>query len=180
MSRLSSYCDEKGQRHMLPREYPKCRRGESGYNSLRQPWLIQMFKDIESIALNFVYLHMPNGPQKEETIYFITKSKSNVPSELRISDTFFTQLSIIGQMSDNEIFESINLHKNHDDVFSVVLHLGNPSSGGGTVVYDGKTARKKETLFLRSNLNMDTFILVLFVPCYMPLNHGKDGEGQLC
>ena len=93
-----------------------------------------MFKDIESIALNFVYLHMPNGPQKEETIYFITKSKSNVPSELRILDTFFTQLSIIGRMSDNEIFQSINLHKDHDDVFSVVLHLGNPSSRRGTVV----------------------------------------------
>jgi len=31
-------------------------------------------------------------------------------------------------------------------VFSVVLHLGNPSSGGGTVVYDGKTARKKGNL----------------------------------
>lgn len=145
-AQVPSYRDEKGQRHMLPREYPKCRRGESGYNSLRQPWLIQMFKDIESIALNFVYLHMPNGPQKEETIYFITKSKSNVPSELRISDTFFTQLSIIGRMSDNEIFQSINLHKDHDDVFSVVLHLGNPSSGGGTVVYDGKTARKKGNL----------------------------------
>ena len=41
--------------YMLPREYPKYRRGESGYNSLRQPWLIQIFKDIESIALNFVY-----------------------------------------------------------------------------------------------------------------------------
>ena len=110
---------------MLLREYPKCRHGESGYNSLRQPWLIQMFKDIESIALNFVYLHMPNRPQKEETIHFITKSKSNVPSELRVSDTFFTQLSIIGRMSDNES-------------------------------------------------------LVPFVPCYMPLNHGKNREGQLC
>ena len=54
-AQVPSYRDGKGQRHMLPREYPKCRRGESGYNSLRQPWFIQMFKDIESIALYFVY-----------------------------------------------------------------------------------------------------------------------------
>ena len=78
---------------------------------------------------------MPNGPQKEQTIHVITKSKSNVPSELRVSDTFFTQLSIIGQMSDNETFQSINLHKDHDDVFTVVLHLGNPATGGGTVIF---------------------------------------------
>ena len=54
-AQVPSYCDEKGLRHTLPREYPKYCHGESGYNSLRQPWLIQIFKDIESIALNFVY-----------------------------------------------------------------------------------------------------------------------------
>ena len=32
---VPSYHDEKDQRHMSPREYPKCRCGESGYNSLR-------------------------------------------------------------------------------------------------------------------------------------------------
>ena len=39
-AQVPSYRDKEGQRHMLPREYPKCRRGESGYNSLRKPWLI--------------------------------------------------------------------------------------------------------------------------------------------
>ena len=83
-------------------------------------------------------------------------------------------------MSDNETFQSINLHKDYDNVFTVVLHLGNPVSGGGTVMYDGKTAVNKGNLVLSLNLNMDIFILVPFVPYYMPLNHGKDGEGQLC
>lgn len=95
-AQVPSYHDKKDQRHMLPREYPKCHWDESGYILLRQPWLIQMFKDIESIAVYFVYLLMPNGPQKDETIYYITNSKSHVPSELRIAYTFFTQLSIIG------------------------------------------------------------------------------------
>ena len=146
---VPSYRDEKGQRHMLPREYPKCRRGESGYNSLRQPWLIQMFKDIESIALNFVYLHMPNGPKKEETIHFMTKSESNVPSELQVSDTFFTQLSIIGRKSDNETFKSINLHKDHDNVITVIMHLGNPVSSRRILLYDGKTAGNKGNLVFK-------------------------------
>ena len=52
-------------------------------------------------------------------------------------------------MSENETFQSINLHKDHDDVFTVVLHLGNPVSGGGTVMYDGKTATNKGNLVFK-------------------------------
>ena len=83
-------------------------------------------------------------------------------------------------MDDNESSQTINLHKDHDDVFTVVLHLGNPESGGGTVMYDGKNAKKKETLYINLNLNMVISILVHFVQCYMPPNHGKVGEDQLC
>ena len=54
-------------------------------------------------------------------------------------------------MSENETFQSINLHKDHDNVFTVVLHLGNPVSGGGTVMYDGKTAGNKGNLLFKFN-----------------------------
>ena len=52
-------------------------------------------------------------------------------------------------MSENETFQSMNLHKDHDDVFTVVLHLGIPVSGGGTVMYDGKTTGNKGNLVFK-------------------------------
>ena len=54
-------------------------------------------------------------------------------------------------MSDNETFQSINLQKDHDNMFTVVLLLGNPVSGGGTVMYDGKTAGNKGNLLFKFN-----------------------------
>ena len=81
-------------------------------------------------------------------------------------------------MKDTESLQKINLYKDHDDVLKVVLRLGYPASGRGTVIYDDIIAKKKETSVANLNSNMDLYIP--FVPCCMQPNHGDEEKGQLC
>ena len=79
-------------------------------------------------------------------------------------------------MKDNEI----NLHKDHDDVLTVVLHLEYPTSGGGTVIYNGNTAQGKGNLIEKCKFKHGLIHLRPFCSMLHATEPRRGRRGELC
>ena len=64
----------------------------------------------------------------------INKSKK-VPSSCRIADTFFTHMSIIGNLNENGDYVSKHMDKEY--FVTALFHVGDPSNGGETKYFTG-------------------------------------------
>ena len=73
---------------MMPRPYKNNLPFHSGFNLLKEFWVNDFFKDVEKLALQFIYFCIPDCKQKTILQQYIEYSKSLVPDELRISNTF--------------------------------------------------------------------------------------------
>ena len=77
-------------------------------------------------------------------------SEEVIPQSLRLCNTFFTQMVIVGKC--NEINNGIPSHSDEDDLISCIITLGSPNNGNDTDYYDG----------INNNIFMDKNILVPF------------------
>ena len=62
-------------------------------------------------------------------------SEKVIPQSLRLCNTFFTQMVIVGKC--NEINNGKPPHLDEDDIISCVITLRSPNNGGDTDYYDG-------------------------------------------
>ena len=69
----------------------------------------------------------------------IDKSKEEIPKQCRIGDTCFTSFSTIGDNLFTKHPKNINhVHKDSNDLLSVIIILGTDVHGGKTLLYDGE------------------------------------------
>ena len=124
--------------HMLPRPVVGCRPGNFGYNVLQNMyWLKYLAKLIERRTLEYL-----QNLQNEKNDYILKKvnfCKLIVPKCLRICDTFFTSMIVIGNFSGSG---EIPIHKDSDDYINTIVSIGgNDVIGGSTVYYSGNSMK---------------------------------------
>ena len=50
---------------MLPRPYKNNLPFSAGFHLLQQKWVCDFFFDIERLALEYIYIHLPKNPQSD-------------------------------------------------------------------------------------------------------------------
>ena len=84
-----------------------------------------------------------NSTQLNESFYNHTiSSKSNIPSTLRICDTFFTQMILVGSFNKTEL--CVPQHEDDDDYVTALISLGNTETlvCGETFYFEVNSAGK--------------------------------------
>ena len=68
----------------------------------------------------------------------IVTAKEKIPQKIRIGDTCFTCVSVVGGKLYSSHPQNRNcVHKNSNDLLSAIITLGTNVSGGGTFFNDG-------------------------------------------
>ena len=81
---------------------------------------------------------MPNIKYLQNLGSMMDKAKEKIPKQYRIGDTCFTSLETIGGNLFTRHPKNLNrLHKDSNNLLSVIIILGTNFHGGETVLYDG-------------------------------------------
>ena len=128
---------------MLPRPVVKSRPNNCGYLLLRN---FQWIKKLSMIVMKATFDHL-NEDQTEYSLSLlkcIDFSIKNIPSCLRICDTFFTQMILVGD--PNADHGEIPIHTDNDDYITALVSIGtNNIRSGHTNYYE---TRKKNSYML--------------------------------
>ena len=116
---------------MLPRPVIKSRPGEIGHTFMTYSWwLNELVRDISAFTIN--YVSSLQTDKRRYLLNILTKSMKLIPKELRVCNSFFTQMILVGEM-DKE--GSMPSHVDGDDYINVVLSIGENSIIGGETLY---------------------------------------------
>ena len=129
--------EDEDTRHMLPRPVVKSRPGQLGYKIMNTSiWLKCLCKDIETLTIN--HLRNQKTQTSENVLKHIEFCKKIIPSSLRICDTFFTQMIMVGSFNSKE--GNIPIHLDDDDFVTALLSVAGSSriSGGSTLYIEKK------------------------------------------
>ena len=111
----------KTTRSPLPRLNFATRLGGTGAWLLKIEWFIDFVHKMEELV-------MKHNPQLNSTL---EEAKQIIPQELRLCDTCFTGLAIVGKLTSGK-----NLpHKDTRDVTSIIISFGNKDVLGGNTLY---------------------------------------------
>ena len=123
---------------MLTRPYVGSYSGEKGHQFLHKPWILALAKLVETFILVSIY-DMPTIKYWQNLGSNMDKAKEMIPKECRIRDTCFTSLSTIGGNLYTRHVNNLNhVHKDSNDLLSVIIILGTDINGGETVFNDGE------------------------------------------
>ena len=73
-----------------------------------------------------------------DTIFFI---KKNIPSSLLVGESFFTQMAMVGD-TESTNHDGMNPHLDDKDLLSVVATLGDVTTGGSTLYFEGTSEKE--------------------------------------
>ena len=143
------------EKHMFPRPVMKSRPnmiGDMYMNHFR--WLIDFCRDLERLTLKYL---KNNKSQSTEIIEnYIEFSKKHIPPCLRICNTFFTQMILVGFMDYQE--GNIPPHHNEDYHITALFSLSHTESllGGDTyyaeINQDGGLNHVQKVIFKHGNI----------------------------
>ena len=161
-----------GKKKMLPRPVVLCRPGNIGYNMMKNmTWLQELSKDIEDLCIH--HLSTQNDISSKSILDKIHLSKKCIPSSLRICNTCFTQMAMVGDVNTEGY---INNHIDKKDLISGILTLGEKNITGGSTQYF-----QQINLFEQNTPSRTTMILSQEVPfqhgrvqigCFDKITHG--------
>ena len=131
---------------MLPRPVVKSRPGNIGNLIMNNnKWFQDLCQDVELIAIR--YLEEENSFSSQQIRRHTMICKRIVPACLRICNTFFTQMVVVGPEGNKE--GEIPLHLDSGDYINVLVHIGDSSVEGGEIGYhDGMTKKDKGKMVL--------------------------------
>ena len=119
---------------MVPRPYLGSYSGEKGHEIMQQSWVIPLAKSVETFIIVSIY-EMPTIKYWQNLGRAMDKAKKMIPNESRIGDTCFTILATIGENLYTRHKKNLyNLHKDSNDLLSVIIILGTDVHGGETVL----------------------------------------------
>ena len=131
VSRYPLYINNNLETAMLPRPVTLSRPGRPGHDFMQTtPWLQDLVLDISELTLKHL-LHIGNE-NSELTLRYINLSLTQIPSCLRICNSFFTSMILVG---DEECDGDIPLHTDNDDLVSAILNLGDETLTGGSTIF---------------------------------------------
>ena len=138
-------------RHMLPRPVVKSRPGNLGHKLMNTNiWLKSLCKDIETLTMN--HLINQKTQTSEKILRHIDFCKKTLPESLRICNTFFTQMIMVG--SFNYCKGNIPIHVDDDDFITALFSVeGSSKTHGGTTLYiERKFISNKESLMISKRI----------------------------
>ena len=159
--------EHENTRHMLPRPVVKSRPGYLGHRMMKTSiWLNSLCKDIETLTIN----HLVNQKTQtsENVLKHIKFCKETIPGSLRICNTFFTQMIMVGSFNCSD--GNIPIHVDDDDFITALLSVeGSSKTNGGTTLYIEKILKNnkerlnisKRILFQNGNVQIGCFHNVL-------------------
>ena len=151
---------------MLPRPVVKSRPGNIGHCLMQNClWLKKVVKHVEFLTLK----HLISDKSEMSLIIreHVHQCKKIIPPCLRICDTFFTQIILVGNFDDP--VGDIPLHLDPEDHITALLSIGSPTVKGGSTLYyekhlDDNFILKKEIPFCCGNVQ---------IGCYDKVLHGS-------
>ena len=118
---------------VLPRPYVGIYSGEKFHQFLPDPWIIALEKYVEHFVTVSIS-DIPSVKYCQNLGKVLDTEKEKIPKKCRIGDTCFTSLANIGVNLYTRHPETINhIHKEVNDIMSVVIILGTDVRGGETV-----------------------------------------------
>ena len=129
---------------MLPRPYKNCQINGKAKDIFKELWFKNLVYDITiycrlHLQQMFVISKKENNEKKTKeigtTIELINFAEKKIPQSLRLGETFFTQLVIVGDMKQNQ--NEILAHFDEEDIISCIITLGESRQGGETIYYNG-------------------------------------------
>ena len=117
---------------MLPRPVVKSRPGNIGHCLMQNClWLKKVVKHVEFLTLK----HLISDKSEMSLIIreHVHQCKKIIPPCLRICDTFFTQIILVGNFDDP--VGDIPLHLDPEDHITALLSIGSPTVKGGSTLY---------------------------------------------
>ena len=94
----------------------------------------KLAKDVETHALGYA------GRNNPALLRTLEAAKATIPSELRVCDTLFTAIALVGDGKDGLNHEHLDDH----DVISIFVTLGQDITGGSTLYFDSTSFSKKD------------------------------------
>ena len=117
---------------MLPRPVVKSRPGNLGHYLLNQcSWLRHLCKLVEKLTIESLIDETTESSQFIQQM--IHKSNTIIPASLRICETFFTQMIIVGHPA--AVCGNIPIHLDKDDIITALLSIGDTDVDGGSTNY---------------------------------------------
>jgi len=124
--------------HNLPRPYADFKPGSKARQYTDTKWFTTFVQDIESCVIYFLREMYHDKQKAKLTLFKIAQAKEMIPSNCRISNTFFNHMTFLGNLNDQST-SMIDMHKDEADVITALFHLGEPKCGGNTNYYSGST-----------------------------------------
>ena len=133
-------------------------------------WLRQLCKDIELLTIQ--HLNHQKSQMSEKILQHIYFCKKHIPLCLRICNTFFTQMIMVGRFNCNKGF--IPFHVDSDDFITALF-----SVGGSTKIDGGSTFYLQKSVFEgKEHTNVSQKISFhignLQIGCYDQVLHGAN------
>eukprot|EP00957_Ditylum_brightwellii_P202366 15329830-Ditylum_brightwellii.AAC.1 len=111
----------------LPRLRKNCQPGTVGNTLVNHLNTVQMAVYAEKLTIHWEKLY------NLSLLPVLEKAKTIIPFELRYRNTFWTSLTLVGDIKDGNNHEQ----KDSNDVASLVIMLGDDISGGDTMYFNG-------------------------------------------
>lgn len=129
------YVGKDGGIHNMPRPYQGCMPGQKGHAFLNQEWFKEMMADLYfKYTMDYLdKMRVVNPSYANYLRELFTFIMEKIPPELRIGNTPFTQLSLVGGFFFGLL--GIALHTDPKDLFSLLLHAGEVEGDGGSTLY---------------------------------------------
>ena len=126
---------EDGSSHPLPRPFRTCKPKMLEFTFYNSLWFIAFVKDVEMIVLQYIIFEYPNRKKAMKVLQLICLSKKIIPQCLRIKDSFFTQMAMVGRLEKK--VDELGVHIDKYDVITALVHFGNVQYGGTTDYFNG-------------------------------------------
>ena len=121
---------------MLPRPYVGSYSGEK-VTIFQEPWIIPLAQSVEAFFM-FSISGIPTVQYSLNLGSSLDNAKEKIPRQCRIGATCFTSLSTIVVNLFTRNPKNINhVHKDSNNILSVIIILGTNYHGGKTFFYDG-------------------------------------------
>ena len=122
---------------MLPRPYVGSYLGENGHQFLHKPWIFPLSKSVETFIMVSIS-DMPTIKNWKKLGSIMDKAKEKIPKECRIGDTCFTSFATIGGNLYTRPADNLNhVHRDSNDLLSVIIIWGTDVNGDEKNIYDG-------------------------------------------
>ena len=130
----------------IPRPYSTYRPNTEGYLFIHKKWFSQFIQHIEAKVIQYLMLHIIGKDTKTNTLNDIIFSKTYIPKDCRICNSFFTHMIVVGDIA--QYGSHVNPHFDSGDTIAALFHVVDNTAKGRSINFnDGLDRKNKEEIY---------------------------------